>query len=683
MLTLFKGTAETPRPVQNELFANGNRICLVLKCRAGRTEMFIESVRIKNLRAYEDETVDFDPYTCLIGANGAGKSTILCALNIFFRETESGSTNLSNLEREDFHKGNTGDPIEITLTFSDLSAAAQADFVGYYRQGKMIVTAKAVFDPATEVATVKQFGNRLGMIDFAPYFLALGDGAKVVTLQEIYGALRAQYPELPAAKVKDAMTGALRAYEEARAEDCALIASEDQFYGVTHGQGLLRKHLQWVYIPAVKDAAGEQAEGKNTALGRLLARTVRAQVDFADKLGNLRGEAEQKYNEMLAAEQGVLDKISQGLQERLAEWSHPDATAKLQWHQDARSVRIEEPIARLLAGDGEFEGSIARFGHGMQRSYIIALLQGLAATDDVNSPRLILGCEEPELYQHPPQARHLSSVLQTLSTKNSQVIVSTHSPYFVDGTGFDRVRLVRKLRQEGKAVVRACPINHLGSEFARVTGEAHIQYDAILAKLHQVMQPNLSEMFFTPKLVLVEGLEDAAYINAWLILSGRWDAFRAGGAHVIPTNGKSEIIRPLIIAKKMEIPVFVLFDCDGDKLHHDDPARAASIRSSHERDNRAIFTLVDGPAEDLFPVAPAWAETFAAWPNDLGDCIKGDAGAHWGPAGNVASTLCGGSGGLQKNTLHIGARLKELQRLNANTETLDRLCESIVAFAAT
>jgi hypothetical protein len=28
-----------------------------------------------------------------------------------------------------------------------------------------------------------------------------------------------------------------------------------------------------------------------------------------------------------------------------------------------------------------------------------------------------------------------------------------------------------------------------------------------LAKIHQVLQPSLSEMFFTPKLVLVEGLE--------------------------------------------------------------------------------------------------------------------------------------------------------------------------------
>ena len=49
-----------------------------------------------------------------------------------------------------------------------------------------------------------------------------------------------------------------------------------------------------------------------------------------------------------------------------------------------------------------------------------------------------------ELYQHPPQAHHLSSVLQKLSSSNSQVIVCTHSPYFVSGRGFEDVRILRQ-----------------------------------------------------------------------------------------------------------------------------------------------------------------------------------------------------------------------------------------------
>lgn len=644
--------------------------------------MFIHPIRIKNLRAYSDETVEFAPYTCMVGANGAGKSTILCALNIFFRETENSSTNLSNLEKEDFHAGNTEDPIEITITFKELPADAQQDFSGYYRQDALIVTAKAIFDPSAGFASVKQFGNRMGFEAFMPFFKLLGDGARVPVLQAAFAEIRENYPDIANAKTRDAMIAALRDYEAERPDQCILIPSEDQFYGVSQGQGLLRKYLQWVYVPAVKDAAGEQAEGKNTALGRLLARTVRAKVNFAEKLSDLRSEVEAKYRAMLVAEQGVLDDISGDLQKRLAEWSHPEATAKLNWHQDPKSsVRIEEPMARLLAGDAEFEGSIARFGHGLQRSYIIALLQGLAADEDKNASKLLLGVEEPELYQHPPQARHLAAVLQELSDKNAQVIVSTHSPYFVDGAGFDRVRLVRKVKDQKRSIVRTCPIQHLGAEYARVTGEQEVPVDGVMAKLHQVMQPHLSEMFFSPKLVLVEGLEDAAYINAWMVLSGRWETFRASGAHIVAVNGKSELIRPIIIAEKMEIPAFVIFDCDGDKLTHTDPARAQSIMQAHERDNKALLDLVGGNTGEPFPTVIRRGARYSAWPADLGKCVEADAGASWNAAGNVASVSLGGVSGLKKNTLHIGARLKEICRMGVAMPTLNQLCDDIIAFA--
>ena len=80
--------------------------------------------------------------------------------------------------------------------------------------------------------------------------------------------------------------------------------------------------------------------------------------------------------------------------------------------------------------------------------------------------------------------------------------------------------------------------------------------------------------------------------------------------------------------------------------------------------------------QDPFPTDAAWSESLVAWPHDLGKCVEVDAGAHWQPAGSRASANYGNVSGLKKNTLHIGARLKELQNLRANTATLDRLCEN-------
>ena len=70
-------------------------------------------------------------------------------------------------------------------------------------------------------------------------------------------------------------TAALRDYEEDHLELCKHIEEECQFYGFSRGKDKLDKYIQWVYVPAVKDASTEQEEGSKTALGQLLQRTVR------------------------------------------------------------------------------------------------------------------------------------------------------------------------------------------------------------------------------------------------------------------------------------------------------------------------------------------------------------------------------------------------------------------------
>jgi len=44
-----------------------------------------------------------------------------------------------------------------------------------------------------------------------------------------------------------------------------LLDDSAQFYGWTKGSNLLKKYIQWIYIPAVKDASTEQEEGSKTA----------------------------------------------------------------------------------------------------------------------------------------------------------------------------------------------------------------------------------------------------------------------------------------------------------------------------------------------------------------------------------------------------------------------------------
>lgn len=202
--------------------------------------------------------------------------------------------------------------------------------------------------------------------------------------------------------------------------------------------------------------------------------------------------------------QKQLEEVSTALNTRLMQWAHPEASLTLQWHQDPeKSVKVEEPYAKVLAGEAEFQGELARFGHGFQRSYLLALLQELASAGGAEGPTLILGCEEPELYQHPPQARHLSGVLQELAGAGSQVLVSTHSPLFVGGESFESVRLVRRDFHNKSSAVKQPDLVTIGNEEARCLGNQPEATPATLSRIYQLLQPQLAEMFFTQRLAHV------------------------------------------------------------------------------------------------------------------------------------------------------------------------------------
>lgn len=635
--------------------------------------MKIESVRIENFRSFKDKTVYFNNYTCFVGPNGAGKSTVLTALNVFFRESDSSQTDLLKLVEEDFHCKETDKPITITVTFNDLSQDALDDFSNYVRQGRLVVSAKATFDPANGKAVVKQFGQRIGFKAFAPFFEADKLNKKVAELKEIYLSLKESHNELPTPKSKQQMIDALHDFESKHENDCELIPSEDEFYGVSRGKNLLTKYVQWVYVPGVKDATTEQVEEKNSALGKLLGRAVRSKINFDESIEELKEQMKDQYQILLDNNQNALDEISNSLQTRLSVWAHPNISLELKWIQDSdKSVRVDPPWAHIITGEGEFKGHLERFGHGLQRSYIFALLQELSNMEEAHSPMLLLAIEEPELYQHPPQVRYLSTVLQNLIEENSQVMVTTHNPGFVSGEVFEDVRMVNKRNQNSESSVESLTIEKFASICSSATSENLPKPKGNLAKIHQALQPSLSEMFFTRKLVLVEGLEDVAYLQTYMNLLDLTDEFRKLGCHIVPANGKSELYKPLLISKLMKIPTYLIFDSDGEEKN-------PSKRIMHEKDNKLLLKLVDGEYQTPFPEDNVWGKGFTVWKTDIGKIVKNELGSiEWEKYSNKVNGEYDHIGDLNKNSLFIGSVLYEAWLEKNISESLKKICEMIL-----
>lgn len=636
--------------------------------------MKISTFLIKNFRSYNEELIHFDKYNSLVGPNGSGKSSVLAALNVFFGEASKSSIDYSELEADDFHKKDTSVPIELTITFDELTDEEKEDLKDYYRQGKLIITAKAIFNQATQKAPVIQYGSRLGMSAFAPFFKAHNEGIRVADLKEIYAELKSKFTDLPSATTKDAMASTLREYEANKPDMCNEIPSQDQFYGISN-IGKLNKYLQWVYIPAVKDAAEEQRDSKNSALGKLLSRTVNSKTTFEQKIKEITDNAKKEYLKAIGENQSLLDTVSRNLKSRLHEWAHPDINLKVEWAGDPqKAISINSPYAQLQVGEGGFEGQLNRLGHGLQRSYIIALLQELASMpSDEKQPKLILGCEEPELYQHPPQSRYLSGVLSKLADEGSQILITTHSPYFVNGLTLDGIKICTQ--KNNTTTIKAFD----KSEFVKLYKEFNIKsfsnLEGVRAQLYQLLQPHLSEMFFAKKIIFVEGIEDQAYIMSAISVFEKLFEFRKAGVHIVPVNGKSNLIPTLIIAKIMAIDSFVVFDADGDT------EEAHGRREKQKNDNEILIKILGFHDKIIaFPENHHFEKNLVVWKNNIGDAFKQDCGESYKKIKESTEQDFGQIGSLEKNMLAVAEKMCKATDLKLELKSMQQLVNSIMEF---
>ena len=173
------------------------------------------------------------------------------------------------------------------------------------------------------------------------------------------------------------------------------------------------------------------------------------------------------------------------------------------WHYDEKTgLTVKNPMARAAVGEGGFIGEVARLGHGMQRAFIVALLQTILVFSGDSNRSCWIGFEEPELYRHPPQAKTSRHRFWKRSPKgkerrNAQVIVSSHSPLFVSSRGFTWIRLLQLAQQEDISRVYSSDFEKLSGRLANALQCEPRHQNEILATVEQIMEPSLNELFFS------------------------------------------------------------------------------------------------------------------------------------------------------------------------------------------
>jgi len=516
--------------------------------------MLPTKVVVNHYRALRDCSVDLSDYTALVGQNGAGKSTVLQALRFFFDPSKGADST-------DAHEG-CEDGIAVTVTLADLSEPEREQYAEFLADDGTLTVTKHSSPEQTSHYSVR--GRTY------PPFAALRDlfQEKAMVFQQAYKDFVSQHPdlELNVPRSSDAQKLELRRFEKAHPEK--LVESDLPFTFVEATKTDLIPTTRILYVPAVHEAV-EDFEGTRSTLSRMINVMVMPRVEENTDFIALQGELQERYQELFHTSlANALEPLAASINRSLGQYV-PGAVLALQWEDGVPQIHAPE-VRSTISEDGPAI-SVERQGHGLQRALIMALLQaydehgrsrGAEAGDDDTHVCLLI--EEPELYQHPPRARHFRRLLRRLATVQSagthfRVVVTTHSPHFISLTDLEDIRLVRRTSRDGHTVreISSLTIEDVCRSYKQLTDEDLAPVE-LQRNLH-VLEP-LKEALFATGVVLTEGPSDVGVLAA----ACQHESFdyEALGIGFIAMGGKGILCQALVMVRLLGLSSYVIFDGD-------------------------------------------------------------------------------------------------------------------------
>ncbi len=593
--------------------------------------MRLASVRIRSYRCLKDLEVVLDDYTALIGPNGSGKSSVLYALDWFL--------NGGDLSEEDLHRvaeNSAATDIDVAVTFTELDAEDRRVLESYGRG------AFAHFRRTWSSSTDKD--KMIGNSKQGPGFATVRSQTRIGELRAEYATLRTTFPDLATVTIKEEILAELTRWEDdpANADQLEDVPEADatHMFGF-NGEHTLAKRVRLVLVPAATDIVSQVGRaGRGSALSDLIGSLMSEAVTTA------RSSWEERFATQI---QELADEIKRGVADSTAVQADRVNERLKDLVPNAKIEFIADAPSWSLKGDGSLNtdviidgmrNDVSRQGHGVQRAVMIAMLQALvpdaksvvdhaeadvvtapdpAAHEDRDAlPALIIGIEEPEIYQHPVRARNFARVLSRLAERaKTQVFVATHSPYFVTPEQFTALRCFA-------LTVGATTIST--TTLGEVAADAGAPESQVTRAVEKELPRTFSEGFFADAVVFVEGDTDRVIYEVIADRAGR--ALDSAGIAVLAMSGKENMHVPFVILRKLGIPAYLVADCDAlgaARKHSGDQTREEHAEASHKKATEVLLewlpsatsTINFGALPYSYGDASTVASHYALWHDDL------------------------------------------------------------------
>ena len=462
--------------------------------------MRLRKLKLKNYRCFGDEvtTVDFDELTVLVGANSAGKTAILSALAKLFSPEARGRL----LERSDFHlpKGrrpqdgpNPNMMIEAVFSFPELQDDVDA-----------VVIARR---------TVPQVFNQMKV---------LSDGDVIVRIRLTATWNKGTTPEGEIDSVVEFIV---------TAED--VEDKEDHHKKLS---ALQRSHIQFIYVPAVRDPVLQL----KLQAGALLKRLFDA-VQWSE---GLPADVEAQVNALsglFAKENGL-----QSIQSLMAK----------QWRRYQEEARYNEVSVAFSSADltdllnkaeprfkptfEEKSYTVDQLGDGLRSIFYLSLVctvldlenrlmtetdlqtAGLKDIRDQLPALTMLGIEEPENHLSPQVlGKVIKNLMETAGKSNVDVVMSSHSPAILRRVSPTQVRHLRIDRETETALIRAITLPKDEDDAHKYVKEAVQAYPELYFAKFVILGEGDSEEDVLPRVLEVHGCQLDRQELAMVPLGGR------------------------------------------------------------------------------------------------------------------------------------------------------------------
>lgn len=272
--------------------------------------------------------------------------------------------------------------------------------------------------------------------------------------------------------------------------------------------------------------------------------------------------------------------------------------------------------------------SIANQGTGMVRAAVFGLLrfrqQWLKKRGGNDDRGLIIGFEEPEIFLHPSAANQMRDLIYELSGGTSQIVATTHSPYLIDLSRKPKQVLNRFNYEQGHSTIYAFSVSDKFRELQ--------ENDKDQVKMLIKLDDHVSRIFFTRKVIVVEGdTEEVLIKEAIRRMTPELRARVLSGSEIVKARGKAAIIGLVKYLSALNVNYYVIHDRDqgtaGAEVFNQPIADAVGDNEKVTMLHECVEDLIGYPAPNsekpfkAYKETLNWDENWEAVPQALRDVM--------------------------------------------------------------